>query len=468
VSGVWPALLLTLFGGAVVWTVNRDERRPPVSRAAWAVALAAPCGFGLASLLSVGWRAAAGRPASEGLAVFLLALPFAILAIIRRLGHPASAAVEDHAEAAPARAPILLAGGALLVAAGFAARAVAAYWVEIPLGAFDAVATWNLRARLLHLASGDLSNALDATNYPLLLPGAISFQWSLAGAVSTVAARATGAGFLAATALLLAACPRRGGRALGYAAAALFLATPFAVGQGSSQEADVPTACYLLASAALLASRLRATPGPPAELAGLALGLLVWTKNEGLLWAGFALALFALTDRRAARRDAPRLALGLAPGLVALALFKLVWAPDRGLSASGFLEGEALGRLADGARWREIGGALVERLDPTAGPFPWGFAWLFLAVAAVGLRILRAELASSESRFLSRLALATVGCVPIVYALTPLPLAWHLGTSLDRLLLQLYPLALAAVAAAAIDLTAPAGGGGPTGPERAG
>lgn len=467
-SGLWLVLLLALFGGAIVWILDRDERRPAASRLASAVALGLPCGLGLASLVGVGWRAAAGRPANGAIAVSLLALILATLAIGRRLAPVAAAVVEDRAEIAPSRAPLWVAGAALLVAAGFAARAVAAYWVEVPLGAFDAVATWNLRARLLHLASGDLASALDATNYPLLLPGAISFQWSLAGAVSAVAARATGAGFLAATALLLAAFPRRGGRALGYAAAALFLATPFAVGQGSSQEADVPTACYLLASAALLAARLRATPKPPAELAGLALGLLAWTKNEGLLWAGFTLALYALTDWQAARRDSSRLALGLAPALVALVLFKLGWAPDRGLSASGFLGGEALGRLTDGERWRAIGSALVERLDPTAGPFPWGLAWLFLAIAAFALRILREPPASSESRFLGRLALATLGCVPIVYALTPLPLAWHLGTSLDRLLLQLYPLALAALAAAAIDLVAPAGGRGPADTERAG
>jgi len=466
VSGIWPALLLVLFGAAVVARLHRGDRAPA---ALWrAVALAVPLGMGFASILGVGWRALVGQAPRPGTALVLLALSGGLVAIGARRRPSASTGTARPPEAPGGRLLLGAAALALLVASGLAARAVAVYWVEIPQGAFDAVATWNLRARLLFLAPGDLAHVLDATNYPLLLPGAIAFQWALAGTVSAASSRATGAAFLMATAALLAVMPSRRGRAAGLAAAALFLATPFAVGQGSSQEADVPTACLLLASAALLAARLRPTPGPTAELAGLVLGLLAWTKNEGLLWAGLALALFALTDRRAARRDAPRLAFGIAPGLVALALYKLAWAPDRGLSASGFLAGEALGRLADGERWRVIGAALVERLDPTAGPFPWGLAWLFLALATVGLRFLPGVPTSAEGRFLGRLALAALACVPGIYALTPLPLVWHLGTSLDRLLLQLYPLALAAVAAAATERLAPAESVAPTGGERAG
>lgn len=447
--------LAVLVVGGFLAAALLGARTPTGRRVAWSVALCVPFGMGAASLLAVGWRALLGQPIGFGMSVFLLSGLLAATVLGPLFGGASRGA------AAPPPGPslptgLLWAGGAaLLVAAAVAARVAATYWTEVPSGAFDAVATWNLRARLLFAAPGDLATALDATNYPLLLPGAIAFQAALSGGELEVVARATGGAFLAATALLLALAPPMHSRATGLLGSALFLATPFAVGQGSSQEADVPTACLLLAAARLLGARLRPAAGPPAELAGLALGLLVWTKNEGALWALLALGAYALAGGGTLRRDARPLALGALPGVAALVLFKLAWAPSRGLSVAGFLGGDSLGRLFDLARWRQVAGSLLDRLDPTAGPFPWGLAWLFLAAAALGCRVLRPGPARPESRFLGRLAAAALVCVPVVYLLTPLPLEWHLATSLDRLLLQLYPLAIAAVGAAFVDLLAP-------------
>ena len=444
-TGLATAGLLLV--GLVVARALLPGAAPGLERWGWSVALAPALGFGFGSLLFVGWRALAGGPPGSGPAIFALTA-IAVAAGVVWSRSRASSFLEVRK---PAERPLWigLAAAAFVTALFFALRAAAAYWLEIPDGAYDAVATWNLRARLLALAPGPLAAALDATNYPLLLPGAIAFQWSLLGELSPQVPRATGLAFLLGTALVLPVALGRGGRALGLAAAALFLAAPFAVGQGCSQEADVPTGYLLLLAAALLARRLRGEQGPRPEIAGLVLGLLAWTKNEGLLWVALALALFALSSPATLRRDGFRIGLGILPGFGALVLFKVFWAPTRGLSAGGFLGAGSAGHLVDGERWRVVGAALLQRLDPAAGSFPWGLAWLFLLVAAIPLRLARRGRAEIASKFLSRTTIACLSIVPVVYLLTPLPLAWHLDTSLDRLLLQLYPLALLAVASAA-------------------
>ncbi len=447
-SGAATAALLVL--GAVMARALLRGSAAGVERWGWSLALAPALGFGVASLLYVGWRAVGGSARAAG----LMLVAAGAVGAAAWFGSLRARAVRAAADAQPAGPPFAtwIAFAALLLALLFAVRASAAYWVEVPDGAYDAVATWNLRARLLFLAPEGLARALDATNYPLLLPGAVAFQWAALGEMAPQVPRATGLAFLLGTAVVLAVGLRQGGRAVGWAAGALFLATPFAVGQGCSQEADVPTGYLLVLAAALLGARLRAAASPPPELAGAALGLLAWTKNEGLLWVGLALACLALAGPAALRRDGFRIGLGALPGLGALALFKLLWAPASGLAATAFLGAGSWQRLFEPERWRLVGGALLERLDPTAGPFPWGFAWLFLLVASVGLRGLRSGSPGPALRFFSGLAITCLAVVPVVYLLTPLPLAWHLETSLDRLLLQLYPLGLLAVAAAAAEI----------------
>lgn len=444
-AAAWLAFVVLLgVGGALAW-LRWGPTSGAIERLVWSAGLAPALGLGFGSLLLVAWRALFGSPPGlvAGATTALLLLGAARYAPRSRTEPPASLPLSWR------RIDVALLAATATITLVTAVRAAVAYWSEIPEGAYDAVATWNLRARLLFLAPGELGEALSATNYPLLLPGAIALQWSLADGLSAVAPRATGLAFLFAVPLLLVAAARE--RRAGLAAAAFFLATPFAVGQGASQEADVPTACLLLAAAGLLAASLRdgATQGGPStELAGLALGFLSWTKNEGLLWASLLLAVAAVTAPRKLQRRGIRLLLGAAPGAVALVLFKALWAPASGLSASTFLGEGALGRLLDLERWGTILRALGGRLDPTAGAFPWGLSWLLLLAAAALLPWLGARSADEGTRLLGRLAIGCLAILPVVYALTPLPLGWHLETSLDRLLLQIYPLTLLAAAEA--------------------
>lgn len=441
------ALLLELAGGALLaWRILKRGDLTLRGRVLWALALATPIGAGWTSLLYVGLRALGLSPPSP----WRFVVATGAVALLVGLGRRREAAPPPAQTPAP-RLPVALGSAALAVAALLAVRAAVAFRVEVPEGAYDAVATWNLRARLLHGSGADWVAALDATNYPLLLPGAIAAAWAWLGETAAAIPHGLGAAFTASSALVLTLALGAQRRAFGLGAAALLLVTPTFLVEGLSQEADVPVAALLVAAAAMLASRLGGRPAPPPEAAGVVVGLAAWTKNEGALWAALVLGSWLLAGGRRSWRDLPRVLAGAAPALAAWALFKLLAAPARGLGAATYFEGDWPGRLRVGGRWREVAGALFERFDPLHPGFAWGIAWLVVGAAAL-LALGTAGFAARgpdgiEARFWGVLVAGYLAALLPLYVLTPLALDWHLATSLDRLLLQLYPSALAAAAA---------------------
>jgi len=300
-------------GGVLAWRLVGPGSLELRERLLWALALAAPLGAGWASLLYVGHRAL-GLPVP---AAWFFVLETAVAALALGIGRRAAEPVRPGAGLPAPTVPLLLAAAAALTGALLAARAAVAFRLDVPEGAYDAVATWNLRARLLFGAGDDWVAALDATNYPLLLPGAIATAWSWLGGAAPAIPHGVGAALTASCALVLPLALGRRGRALGLAAAALLLTTPTFLVEGFSQEADIPVAALLLAGAAILAGGLGGRPAPPLECAGALLGLAAWTKNEGLLWATLALAAWALAGGWKRWRDLSRLLAGAAPALVA-------------------------------------------------------------------------------------------------------------------------------------------------------
>src|SRR5262249_42064785 len=118
---------------------------------------------------------------------------------------------------------------------------------------------------------------------------------------------------------------------------------------------------------------------------------------------------------------------------------KLFWSPKSEIAV--FLGG-SVARLGDPSRWKAIATALLAEIDPQTGWPRWGAVWPFaisscLWVGASGARhghIVRAALGLSVGGGLA----ADV----FIYLSSPGNLSWWLHTSLDRLLLQLLPLAL--------------------------
>jgi len=167
--------------------------------------------------------------------------------------------------------------------------------------------------------------------------------------------------------------------------------------------------------------------------AGLAAGLAAWTKNEGVL---FVLVLIAahvalVAGRRGLRAYARQMlpiAAGLLPVLAIVIFFKSTLAPTNDLVSLS--AGQSLAaKLADPERYLTIANELYERAPLRL------ISLLAIYGICVGFSIRRA---TGVAHAALTWVLLCAGYVAI-YLVTPYDLSWHIVTSIDRLLVQVWP-----------------------------
>jgi hypothetical protein len=335
-----------------------------------------------------------------------------------------------------------LQGAGVAVAALGACLAFTLATCAEPNGVTDALSIWNLRARMLAESGVHWRQAFAAelphADYPLLVPLAAVRGWcglvdSPAFVTGVVAAFFT----IGTSALLWAGVTAAGGN--GLVAAAALLGFPAMTRIGASQLADVPLAFFALAAVTLLTLHSKRAPAGRSllHLAGLSLGLAVWTKNEGVPMLVVIPAAWMLSVAMQARRDQSwrertrdllALSIGALPALLAVATFKAWLAPSNDLVAE--VAGAGIGeRILDGERWAAIATAVV-RMSWYSGQVMLPCVVLYWLLA--GRRITFPLAAAGV------MLLAFCG----VYLVASANLEWHLGTSMPRLLLQLLPMAL--------------------------
>jgi hypothetical protein len=329
-----------------------------------------------------------------------------------------------------------------------------------PDGVWDAVAIYNVKARIFHDRYDDFPEVLKAyvhPNYPLLLPGLIAGQTFLRGSdhVPVLVPALTALVFVLALGILLFAVLRASVvSGLAAAGTAVLWATPGLWLYGLSQLADIPAAYYFLGSTAVLVSQLHGREGDrlPPLLGGFFMGCLAWTKNEGVVEVALLLLLFVAWHWRGARMLTRRvlsvtaaLILAAMPGFTAIWVLKNLWAKESGLSI--FFGPNWQARLWDADRWwipiRQITRRVLA-LD-TDNIHLWWYLLPLLLIGAVAAAAIRRRGSSAYVRFWLLASVATVASWIPIYVLTPYNQLWHITTSLDRLLLQIYPLILVGI-----------------------
>jgi 4-amino-4-deoxy-L-arabinose transferase-like glycosyltransferase len=317
-----------------------------------------------------------------------------------------------------------------------------------PHGGWDAWMSWNLRARFF-FRGGDhwrdtFSNLFWGANpeYPVLLPSIVARFWQYCGSETTLAPALVAFLFtFGAVALASASSALVRSPAQGRLAALLLLGTPLFIQHGTFQMADIPLSFFFLATLATLCVGDRLWPDRkgPWFLSGLAAGFAVWTKNEGFLFlAALILSLVAVLGRKRTRKGRSGQGLAFAGGLLVvlpLALFvKFRLAPP------DIMLGWNAARVHDIIEWPRYWQILKA----------FGFAglrfgnWPIQIVPVLLFYALLLGIDSEESKSPSTtIAAGTLGLTLVgygfAYLTTPQDLAWQLRTSLDRLLLQLWP-----------------------------
>ncbi|MCX7935015.1 MAG: hypothetical protein N3A66_07125, partial [Planctomycetota bacterium] len=337
----------------------------------------------------------------------------------------------------------------LLLAAGV----LAARSLDRPHGEWDAQKIWNYRA--IFLAEGgarwrDGFSPLHAgglPDYPPLIPCAVARLWLWQGGRTVSAPMALSLLFTAmavasasAFAWLLCSPAAAALTAIALAASAIFLQ------EGAAQQADVPVAFFLVTAFGNMAvafqgwGAAKAQAAPWLMVSSMTIGWAAWTKNEGIalflaLSAILALSAWQIGDRRFGLRAVLSWLVGASLPLLALGHFKYTVAP-----ANEIIRGVTLSALAEHLfnleRHLCIWRIFLERLCHHGQALPLAV----LALAALALHP-SALVRSAWAVRMGAIALALIAAVYYgVYLISPYELPWHVSTSLERLLAQLWPL----------------------------
>ena len=424
--------------------------------AAWswplATALGAGLGSGLSAVLLFLWMLAFGPtrgfPLAEGALLILVALAAVRQ---RRAGLLNSPVTADRDRASRQLRVVVI---AFLVTLGAAAAAFVSHLRRHPHGEWDAWMNWDLRARMF-FRGGEawqtaFSDALPWSHpdYPVLLASLVTRTWLYAGG-ETLAGPALVAGtFTFATiALMVAGVTALRSPSQGLLAGLILLSTPFFILHGTSLYADVPLGFFFLATVVCLALQERSGSGTDrfAVLAGVAAGLAMWTKNEGLLFtlallAGLLIAGWSTSGWTTSRRQLLAFGAGLTPMLLLAAGFKMGLAPPNDLLSTLDLE-RTFNRLTDPHRYylvlRAYGGHVA-----SFGSNGLGSVTAVLTAYLLGLGVNRGELGRYWVRAVTiGLVLLLAGHFMVFVSMAD-ELPRLLKSSLDRLLLQIWPSAL--------------------------
>lgn len=394
--------------------------------------LSAGIGFGLSSLFSFLWIWA-GLPLSiYAILESLIAIALAVIVFFYNRPLFTFKHTSDKTNTIWA---LLLAFGFFLFVVNFLLLAR-----QHPHGLSDAWINWNVVARFISLGGADWQNTflrqLDHPDYPLYLAMTNAVTWSLIREPSTwgpVAFHFVNTFFTAG--LLFSLVNRFRDFKQAALATLIFISLPFTIGQGIRQYADMLLAQLILAAGGSILLYFQTKDRRFALLAGLFIGLAGWAKNEGLVAIMGFLIIWAVITMKADRQALKNYSIGLAFPLLVILLFKLFLAPSNDLLST---QGNLAEKILNAKRYAIIMKQAVTTLwNLGEAPLPL-FGIIILTALILGRSLHPIPGLWMLPAFIGIQLAAYFG----TYLITPQDLPWHLSTSLDRLYLHVFPLAL--------------------------
>lgn len=326
----------------------------------------------------------------------------------------------------------------------------ASYLLRRKHGDWDAWMMFNRAARFVYRDQTawleSFSSRMDPifhADYPLLLAMNIASGWDTLGDETPHVPMIESALFAVAC-LGLAVSALASVKSVGQASLGLIIlwGTPSLVNEGARQQADVPLAFFILATAILIHLYVIHEKPGLIVLAGMTAGLAAWTKNEGGLFVfaaalGLALAFLPQQPWRMLRWYL----LGLAVPLVIVAYFKMFLAPPSDVLSND--ASRSIQQALDASRHVEVLGFFGREFLLFGG---WKISTLAIGILPVLLiyfLLFHASIEKSRRNvyiaWMTILAIQALGYYAI-YLITPYDLAWHLQYSAQRIIVQIFPL----------------------------
>jgi hypothetical protein len=320
---------------------------------------------------------------------------------------------------------IVLASGTLLLA-GISCILVREH------GDTDAIGNWNFAAK--YIADPQHWNLLLKYNpihthpdYPMGYFGATAFFWRLFQTQNEIVPLALTlfATLSIPVLIFLELCKKHLGIAT--LVLALFILNPYYLNSGLNQYADTLLSFYILAAFITINHYKTSSNKIYLLLCTASLGAVMWVKNEGV----FCTIIFGLAYFRTfVSKDTIRYSvLGALPFIIAMGIFKIGYSPANDLLASPEVNGSIANKLTDKTRYKLIAQYFLKALD---GSF---YGMKLLTMLYLGYSIVVQKNLSKNFYVICIILAMYLG----IYLITPRGLEWHLTTSFERLLLQLYP-----------------------------
>jgi hypothetical protein len=318
-------------------------------------------------------------------------------------------------------------------------------FLQYPHGKWDAVDTWNFRARWLFRGGGDWSYAFslrakDGLDYPLLITASVFRMWQAVGKdLIAVPILIAGIFTFGSYLLLFSSLALLRGNNQGYLAAIFLLATTKFLNTGTYQYADVPLAFFILGTVFLFCMKDRCPElsYPLVYLAGLMVSCAAWTKNEGQLFLVLVIFVYFILRLRKNNwsgtfKEFAGFVFGLAPVLGTLIYFKLNYALENVHIGADPLNQLAI-YLIDIDRYIVVGSRWINKILT----FNDGIVWLALVYFCLS-GFDRSD--PVKSRILSpTLLLLLMMCgYFLVYVIHPGNMINLLSASLRRVIIQLF------------------------------
>jgi hypothetical protein len=271
----------------------------------------------------------------------------------------------------------------------------------------------------------------------------IARLWSYAGQESIITAPIVAFLFTYSTlGLLVASLAALRGPTHGLIGGLILLCSPTFTYLGQIQYADTPLGYFYLA--ALVLFSFGDSAGKEAYgltiLAGIAAGFAAWTKNEGFLFLvaliGARTVSFLVYNAGKIKVEFVKeffgLALGLLPAMLASLYFKFALAPQNDIIIGQSLHA-TIGRLLDPTRYLITARAILSSAFNIDNPLALPLVFAII----IGVDCYRCRTLNWISTFIVFILMFWGHF--FIYIITPHDLKWQLSTSLDRIILQLWP-----------------------------
>lgn len=442
-----PPFLLALLVLSILWPNNKSLDSYLLFKSSLAVGL----GIGFSSCCFFLWLLIFGAADSSFVAMdpFLYILIAGYLSfILRQKGYVVRS--EAMTEDAPSNGTDRFIHAWSIIAVAVAIVLFISFSLKSPHGGWDAWSIWNLRAKFLFRGGDHWTDGFSPgvkwshPDYPLLIPATIARGWSFLGIESTLTPATVSLLFtLAVVGLLASSISMLRGSTQAALAVLVLLGTPTFISQGASQYADVPLGFFYLATLTLLVAHDNAQRSCPRLLflAGAFSALAAWTKNEGLMFVVTVVlvrTIIVLHSRgwRAFVHQTRTFVAGLLPFIAVVVLFKMSIAPPSDLlGTQGFLH--VILKLTDPSRYFTVLSAFLSKAYHFGGGYLNAVPFLSVLLLMSGIRLEERDRTGIATSFFVLLLMLMGYC--LVYIVTPYDLQWHLDTSLDRLLMHLWP-----------------------------